>query len=300
MMQKIFVVDGYSILFRTYYSVGEMNTSQNFPIGGIFGFVRAILMLIQRHSVENLVIALDGGKKTFRSELYQEYKANRASAPETLIPQFGILREFLETSNICHFQIDGFEADDIIASIVERERSKNIAIVTSDKDLMQLVSDRVNCLDFFKNKIYNESDVVEKFGIEPRYIVDYLALLGDTSDNIPGVKGCGEKGAIKLIKEFGSVEEILGNIHKIQNVKMRSILESGRENALLSKRLASLRFDVPLSHIHCDLSSIDFSNMRQFLEKYEMKSLFYMLEKLSSSQKKLVNTENKGIQGQLL
>ena len=299
-MQKIFIVDGYSILFRTYYSVGDMSTSASTPIGGVFGFVRAILMLIQRHAVENLVIALDGGKKTFRSELYQEYKANRAAAPETLVPQFGILREFLETTNICHFQIDCFEADDIIASIVQKERTKNIAIVTSDKDLMQLVNANVSCLDFFKNKIYNEIDVVEKFGIEPKYIVDYLALLGDTSDNIPGVKGCGVKGATMLIKEFGCVEEILENIHNIQNSKMKEILESGRESALLSKRLASLRFDVPLPNFHCDLSLINFTNMRNFLEKYEMKSLFYMLEKLSSSQKKLVNTENKSIQGQLL
>lgn len=303
-MQKIFVVDGYSILFRTYYSVGEMNTSANIPIGGVFGFVRTILMLIQRYAVENLVVALDSGKKTFRSELYQEYKANRAAAPESLIPQFAIIREFLEEANICHFQIDGFEADDIIASVTAKEKEKHIAIVTSDKDLLQLVDERITCLDFFKNKVYQVIDVLEKFGIEPKFVVDYLALLGDASDNIPGVKGCGSKGAVKLIKEFGTVESILQNIHKMPNSKTRLIMEENRESAILSKRLASLRFDVPLSQIKCDLTEINFESMRKFLEKYEMKSLFYMLEKIAlsrtSPQKNLVKSETSSIQGQLL
>ncbi|MFT4967173.1 MAG: 5'-3' exonuclease [Candidatus Deianiraeaceae bacterium] len=302
-MSTLFIVDGYSILFRTYYSVGEMTTSKQIPIGGIFGFIRSILTLIQRYSVEHLVITLDSGKKTFRSEIYPQYKANRIACPEDLIPQFDILLEFLETSNICHSRKEGFEADDIIASITKQESTKKISVVTSDKDLMQLVDERVNCLDFFKGKFYASEDVMEKFGLMPKNIVDYLALLGDASDNIPGVKGCGEKGAVKLIQEFGSVENIIANINNISNNRLRKAMEQHHQSATLSKELASLRFDVPLQPLHFDISSINCDNLRKFIEKYEMKSLFYMCNKFEKQQnqpqKNLENKKPTLTQGQL-
>lgn len=282
-MEKTFVVDAYSILFRTYYSVGEMNTSNNIPIGGVFGFVRAIFSLIQRYSVSNLIITLDSGKKTFRSEIYSEYKTNRIAVPESLIPQFGILQEFLDTANICNIKQDGYEADDIIASIIHNKQNSEFSIVTSDKDLMQLVNEKVTCVDFFKNKTYSISDVIEKFGIEPRFIVDYLALLGDASDNIPGIKGCGSKGAISLIKQFGTLENIIANAEKIPNNRLRDAIKNNIEIGILSKKLASLNNDISLPKLDDSISAIKFNHIKEFLIKYEMKSLFYMLEKLQNN-----------------
>lgn len=298
-MQKLFIVDGYSILFRTYYSVGEMTTQNQTPVGGVFGFIRAILMLIEKHSVEKIVIALDSGKKTFRAEMYEQYKANRISVPESLIPQFGILQEFLDNSNICSIRMDGYEADDIIATIVRNENT-NIEIVTSDKDLMQLVDENVFCLDFFKNKVYKKADVIEKFGVEPKYIVDYLALIGDSSDNIPGVKGCGPKGAVKLIDQFGTIEEIIENCEKISNEKMKTIIHTYKNDAILSKKLASLCVDVPIPKINPSLKNFNMENMRKFLEKYEMKSLFYMQERLDKKINKVENVSQQLFQNKLL
>jgi len=287
-MSRIFIVDGYSILFRTYYSASDMFTSNQIPIGGVFGFVRTIFSIIQKYSVQNLVITLDSGKKTFRSDLYSEYKANRVAVPENLIPQFGILQEFLEHSNILHLRKDGFEADDIIASIVKNQEKSYISVITSDKDLLQLVDDRVNCIDFFKNKTYLIQDVVDKFGLEPKQILDYLALLGDSSDNIPGIKGCGEKGAIKLIKEFGNLENIIANVESIGNNRLRDAIKNYADHGILSKELARLRYDVPLPELDFSLMKINFEKTRQFLEKYEMKSLFYMFEKLRNQNAKSI------------
>jgi len=287
-MSRIFIVDGYSILFRTYYSASDMFTSNQIPIGGVFGFVRTIFSIIQKYSVQNLVITLDSGKKTFRSDLYSEYKANRIAVPENLIPQFGILQEFLEHSNILHLRKDGFEADDIIASIVKNQEKSYISVITSDKDLLQLVDDRVNCIDFFKNKTYLIQDVVDKFGLEPKQILDYLALLGDSSDNIPGIKGCGEKGAIKLIKEFGNLENIIANVESIGNNRLRDAIKNYADHGILSKELARLRYDVPLPELDFSLMKINFEKTRQFLEKYEMKSLFYVLEKLRNQNAKSI------------
>lgn len=279
---RLFIVDGYGFLFRTYYSIGDMFTSNNTPIGGVFGFVRAVLTLIERHGVQNLTIALDTGGKTFRTELYPQYKANRIAVPETLLPQFEILQEFLEMSQISFCKQKGYEADDIIATMT-RNASSSISIVSTDKDLMQLVDNRVVCLDFFKNKTYQEADVIAKFGVRPEYIVDYLALIGDASDNIPGVKGCGPKGAIKLIEQFGTVENIIINCNNILNEKTRNIIQSYKQDAILSKRLASLHFEVPLPEIQPQIIQINTDAMRKFLEKYEMKAIFYMQERLEKT-----------------
>jgi DNA polymerase-1 len=287
-MSRIFIVDAYSILFRTYYSSTDMFTSNQIPIGGVFGFVRTIFTIIQKYSVQNLVITLDSGKKTFRSDLYSEYKANRVAVPQNLIPQFGMLQEFLENSNILHLKKEGFEADDIIASIVKSQERSDISVITSDKDLLQLVDDRVNCIDFFKNKTYLTQDVVDKFGLEPKQILDYLALLGDSSDNIPGVKGCGEKGAIKLIKEFGSLENIIANVESIGNNRLKDAIKNYADYGILSKKLAQLCCDVPLPELNFSIANINFEKTRQFLEKYEMKSLFYMLERLKNQSNKSI------------
>lgn len=279
-MKRTFIVDCYSILFRTYYTAENMKTSTDIPIGGVFGFIRTIFNLIEKHKVEQMVITLDSGKKTFRSEIYEAYKANRVETPQNMIPQFAILQEFLDCSGLANIKKDGFEADDIIASIVAK-RQGNFSVVTSDKDLMQLVCENVNCVDIFKDKVFETKDVIEKFGIEPRFIVDYLSLLGDASDNIPGVKGCGAKGAVKLIKEFGRLEEIIANAEKIPNGKLKDAIQNYSQMGIMSKQLASLNYDVAIDEaMSFSVGNIDFEEITRFLEKYEMKSLMYLPQRL--------------------
>jgi DNA polymerase-1 len=257
-----------------------MKTSTDIPIGGVFGFIRTIFNLIEKHKVEQMVITLDSGKKTFRSEIYEAYKANRVETPQNMIPQFAILQEFLDCSGLANIKKDGFEADDIIASIVAK-RQGNFSVVTSDKDLMQLVCENVNCVDIFKDKVFETKDVIEKFGIEPRFIVDYLSLLGDASDNIPGVKGCGAKGAVKLIKEFGRLEEIIANAEKIPNGKLKDAIQNYSQMGIMSKQLASLNYDVAIDEaMSFSVGNIDFEEITRFLEKYEMKSLMYLPQRL--------------------
>ncbi len=285
-MKRTFVVDCYSILFRTYYTAENMKTSTDIPIGGLFGFIRTIFNLIEKHKVEQIVIALDSGKKTFRSEIYEAYKANRVETPQNMIPQFAILQEFLDCSGLANIKKDGFEADDIIASIVTQKRGNfsqgKFSVVTSDKDLMQLVCENVNCVDIFKDKVFETSDVIEKFGIEPQFIVDYLSLLGDASDNIPGVKGCGAKGAVKLINAFGTLEEIIANAEKIPNGKLKDAIQNYSQMGILSKQLASLNYDVEIENsLNFGIENINFEEITKFLEKYEMKSLMYLPQRLA-------------------
>ena len=266
-MKRTFVVDCYSILFRTYYTAENMKTSTDIPIGGVFGFIRTIFNLIEKHKVEQIVIALDSGKKTFRSEIYEAYKANRVETPQNMIPQFAILQEFLDCSNLANIKKDGFEADDLIASIT-KQCYGSFSVVTSDKDLMQLVCERVNCVDIFKDKVFETSDVVEKFGIEPRLIVDYLSLLGDASDNIPGVKGCGAKGAVKLINAFGTLEEIIANVEKIPNGKLKDAIANYSQMGVISKQLASLNYDIDITQLPSfGVENINFEAITKFLEK---------------------------------
>lgn len=297
-MKPLFIVDGYSILFRTYYSVGEMSTSQGVPVGGVFGFVRAFFTLLLRHNVQKIVITLDSGKPTFRSEIFTEYKANRVKVPENLVPQFAILDEFFQTSNINHFRKDGFEADDLIASFVKKHDGENV-IVSADKDLMQLVSTQTQCLDFFANKFYKAQEVFEKFGVLPEFVADYLAIVGDSSDNVPGIKGCGPQKAVKLIKEFGELENIAQNIENIKDLKLKSILQNNIESGILSKKLVKLDSIVEIENENFDISSINFENALNFVAKYEMKSLVNLIQKAKNIGKTEEKTQKKPAQGSL-
>jgi DNA polymerase-1 len=298
MNKPLFIVDGYGILFRTYYSVGEMNTSQNVPVGGVFGFIRAFFTLILRYNVEKIVITLDSGKPTFRAEIYKEYKANRVKVPESLVPQFSILDEFLQASNIGHIRKDGFEADDLIASLVKANGGQNV-IVSSDKDLMQLVSQDTRYLDFFANKFYQKEDVLAKFGVLPEFIADYLAIVGDTSDNVPGIKGCGPQKAVKLINEFGSLENIVANIENIRDQRLKNMMQNNVESGIVSKQLVMLDSSIPIDSIHFNIDAINVNGALDFLQKYEMKSLINMVEKIRKKDRVPEGSLQKPEQGSL-
>jgi DNA polymerase-1 len=279
--KKVVIVDGYGFIFRAFFSLADFKTSKGEPVGAVYGFINMILKVLNSLNPEYLIVVFDSGKKTFRSDLYPEYKAHRKEAPDDLKPQFAIVREAVKAMNINFAQTDGFEADDIIATyskIAEKEGFGCI-IVSSDKDLMQLTKDEIiEFYDPMKGKFVKEADVEAKFGVKPLQVRDFLSILGDASDNIPGIKGIGEKGASELLREFNTLEGIYDNLEKITKPRLKKLLEEGREMAFLSQKLASLHFDVKVAPIEeFKLKPFNKSVLYDFLSRYELNSIIAKL-----------------------
>ena len=271
------IVDGYHFIFRAYHSLPPLTTSDNVPIGAVYGFVNMLAKLIENNNCKMLAIALDSGRKTFRTALYKEYKAHRDEPDEELKTQFPIIREAIEAFGIKSIEIPGFEADDIIATYTKLALKKNckVRIIGSDKDLIQLMQDNVEVYDPIKKRFINKDTVQQKYGITPSQMIDYLSLVGDSSDNIPGVKKIGPKTAAKLLSEFNSLENVYENLDKVEPLRIKSLLEESKENAFLSKKLATLRDDIVPPYL---LEQLKFNKPKQdilanFLNKYEFKSL---------------------------
>ncbi len=247
-MKKIALIDGYGFVFRAYHSLPDLTRNDGTPVGAVFGFTNMIIKILASLDVSHIAIIFDSGGKNFRHELYKEYKANRPPCPENLIPQFAIIRECANALNIATLEKSGFEADDIIATLAKKCYNEDFEtlIISSDKDLMQLINDRTKMYDAMKNKIIDSSSVKEKFSVTPDKVLDVLALIGDASDNIPGVKGIGEVSASELINQFGSLEKIYENLENIPQKKRKEYLEKSKNEAFLSKKLASLDENVEL------------------------------------------------------
>jgi len=246
--KKLIIVDGYGFLFRAFYSMPPLTTPEGEPIGAIYGFCSMLLRIINEMQFSHLVVALDAGAKTFRNEIYPDYKANRSAPPDDLIPQFPQLRRAVESFNVKAIEQIGYEADDIIATLTEqaKEQGYEIVIISTDKDLMQLIDANVKMYDGLKNKNIGEAEVFEKFGVKPNQVREVLSLMGDASDNIPGVKGIGPKGAADLINQFGSVEVLLNSLDQIQKPKLKQSLIDNRAAAELSHQLITLKSDLIL------------------------------------------------------
>lgn len=246
-MKTLTIIDTFGFFFRNYYALPQLKSSKGFPTGLLTGFINFIATLNKEHGTDYLVFALDSKEKTIRKEIDPNYKANRPAPPEDLVKQLPVAIDLIENMGFPKLEIAGYEADDIIASLVEcaKQQGIKVRIVSHDKDLYQLIDDdRVVLYDPMKKIEINEEKCIEKFGVPPSQIVDYLALVGDTADNIPGVRGIGPKGATKLLKEFGSLEAIYENLDKIGNARTRKLLEEGRESAFLSRKLATLYHDI--------------------------------------------------------
>lgn len=275
--KNIVVVDGYGFLFRAFFSLQDLTTKSGTPIGAVYGFINMILKLKSTLTIDYLIMTFDSGKKSFRNEIYTEYKSNRAEAPEALKPQFAIIREAMNAMSIKYIEKEGYEADDVIASIVKKYKSQenHITIVTSDKDLMQLVEDDiVTIFDPIKLKFINEAEVVKKFNVKPKQVIDFLSIVGDASDNIPGVFGIGEKGAGELLSTFSNLEEIYENIESITKTKIKNALIQHKEDAFVSKKLVSLNFDIEIPEIE-NFKPEDFKKdeLFLFLKKHDLNSI---------------------------
>jgi DNA polymerase-1 len=244
---KIVLVDGTNTLYRAFFAIPGLRAPDGSPTNAALGFVNMLGKVLREEQPDVVIVVFDARGKTFRHRLYPEYKAGREAQPEDLSAQIPVVRELVEAHRIPILEIEDFEADDVIATLVERAPSDaQIAIVSTDKDLMQLVSERVTLLDGVKDVRFGPVEVEQRFGVPPERILDLRSLVGDPSDNIPGVKGIGAKGAAKLIGEWGDLENLLDHVEEVSATRARNALLEHAEEARLSKRLSTLRTDVPL------------------------------------------------------
>ncbi len=244
---KIVLVDGTNSLYRAFFAIPPLRAPDGTPTNAAYGFVNMLGKLIREEAPDRVIVVFDARGPTFRHRLYDAYKANREAQPEDLAAQFPIVRELVDAYRIPMISVPDFEADDVIATLVARAPADaQISIVSTDKDLMQLVSDRVTLVDGMKDRRYGPSDVEERFGVRPERMLDLRALIGDPSDNIPGVKGIGEKGAAALIAQWETLENLIEHRAEISATRARNALDSQIEQARLSKRLATLRTDTPV------------------------------------------------------
>ncbi|MFO1088844.1 MAG: DNA polymerase I [Hyphomicrobiales bacterium] len=251
--ETVYLIDGSGFIFRAYHALPPLTRkSDGLPIGAVQGFCAMLNKLLRETNAASrpthLAVIFDKSERSFRNAIYPEYKAHRPPAPADLIPQFPLVREAVKAFNVPCLEQGGFEADDLIATYatIARERGATVKIVSSDKDLMQLVGDRVRMIDAMKDKEFGIGEVMEKFGVPPSKLIDVQALAGDSVDNVPGVPGIGVKTAAQLVNEYGDLEAILANAHQIKQQKRRENLIEHAEAARLSKRLVTLRCDVPL------------------------------------------------------
>lgn len=273
----LFLVDGSGFIFRAYHALPPLTRRDGTPVGAVMGFCNMLLKLLLDHPHAKIAVVFDTSRQTFRSEIYPAYKANRPPPPEDLIPQFALIREATRAYGLPSLELDGFEADDLIATYARLgvESGIGVTIVSSDKDLMQLVRDGVRLMDPIKQTIIGPAEVIEKFGVPPDKVIDVQSLAGDSIDNVPGVPGIGVKTAAQLITEYGSLEELLNQTAEIKQPKRRESLEQNAEAARMSKKLVTLSDQVPVPQaIETLVPEHPFSQrLVDFLEAQGFKSL---------------------------
>ncbi len=283
--ENYYLIDGSGYIFRAYYALPPLSRkSDGLPTGAVAGFCNMLFKLLEdAKSLDNkfkpthFAVIFDSARKNFRNEIYSEYKANRADAPDDLIPQFNYIRKSVEAFNLPSIELINYEADDLIATYSEQilKKGADVTIVSSDKDLMQLYRKNIRIYDPMKNKFINEEDIQKKFGVNANKVIDVQSLAGDSSDNVPGVPGIGIKTAAELINEYGSLENLLSNSKKIKQNKRREKLIENKEKAIISKKLVTLKKDVPIKVPFSDfkLKQIDKEKLYNFLRNMEFNRL---------------------------
>ena len=255
---SLILVDGSGYIFRAYYALPPLTNPQGVPAGAVYGFCTMLQRLIERTEGNKLLVVFDAGRKTFRQDIYPEYKAHRPPPPDDLIPQFSIIKQSCQAFGVPSVELPGFEADDLIASYANQAlvKGEEVEIISADKDLMQLIRPGVSMWDPIKNRLIDEKIVFEKFGVEPSKVIDVQALCGDSTDNIPGVPGIGPKTAAELIQNFESLENLLSSIEQIKQQRRRDLLNQNKELALISKQLVTLKSDTPLPIALADIGTV--------------------------------------------
>ena len=280
-----YLIDGSGYIFRAYYALPPLSRkSDGMPTGAVSGFCSMLFKLLEdsksnenKHKPTHFAVIFDSARKNFRNEIYSDYKANRSDAPDDLIPQFEFIRKSVKAFNLPSIELINYEADDLIATYVEQilKEGAKATIVSSDKDLMQLYKKNIRIYDPMKNKFISNEDVNNKFGVNPDKVIDVQALAGDSSDNVPGVPGIGVKTAAELINQYGNLENLLKNADKIKQNKRRETLIQNKDKAIVSKKLVTLKKDVPVKNkiSEFELKEIDKNKLYNFLREMEFNRL---------------------------
>ncbi len=275
--KRLCLVDGSGFIFRAYHALPPFSRSDGTPVGAVLGFSNMLFRLLENQNIDYLSVIFDTARKNFRHDLYAAYKANRDVPPEDLIPQFQLVRDACKAFNVPSLELEGYEADDLIATLATQAEQEGFetTIISSDKDLMQLVGPSISMHDPMKNRVIGPEEVIEKFGVAAHKVIDVQALAGDSSDNIPGVPGIGVKTAASLIQEYGSLDTLLDRAHEIKQPKRRQNLLDHADNARLSRDLVTLKKDVPLA---VDLKTfarapLDGKSVFNFIEENQFKTL---------------------------
>lgn len=289
--QRLFIIDGMSLLFRSFYAMGSRLTAPDgTPIGAVYGFLKVMIKIFREQNPTHFAVCWDLKEKTFRHEVFPLYKANRGETPPEIIPQIKLIQTLLKDLNIPTFAIPGFEADDLAGTLAKFfEHYGKVFLVTSDKDYMQVVNEKIHMYSLKKGDEYDiitPEKVCDYFGVSPEKVIEVLALTGDAVDNIPGVKGIGEKTAAKLIAEFGDIENLYLNLNSVQNKRAKTALENHKEDALMSRYLVTLKTDIPLniSELSLRYTFNELKNHKETKQVLESLRMITLLKSIYGSQ----------------
>ncbi|MFB3885248.1 MAG: DNA polymerase I [Thermodesulfobacteriota bacterium] len=286
---RLFLVDGSSYIFRAFYAIKHLSNSKGLPTNAVYGFTQMLLKVLRDQKPGHLAVVFDSKAPTFRSEIYKEYKANRSAMPEALVPQIPYIRRIIREYGIATVEMEGFEADDLIGTVARGMAPEaDVIIITGDKDILQLVSDRIQVYDTMKEKRYGVEEVIRRFGVKPEKVIEVMGLAGDAIDNIPGVPGIGEKTAIELVKRFGSIENLLSRIDEVPQKKLKENLKAFGEQAKLSRQLATIHSDIPIPYRLGDLAlgAPHLRGLREIFKELEFSKLLKELPEERKPEKK--------------
>ncbi len=288
-METLHLIDASSFIYRSFFALPPLSTKSGFPTGAVYGFLRALLSIIKNEKPKYMAVVFDHPAPTKRDKVYKDYKAGRPSAPDTLKIQIPVIKKLTKLMGIPIMELEGYEADDIIASLTMKfyDGGFRVKIYTPDKDMLQLVRDRVQVVNPVNWEVFDERKVLKKFGISPQKIADFLALVGDNVDNVKGIKGVGPKTAVKLIEKFGGVEGILKNWDKFKKRFPHAERDKLELSYYLVKPLSINRLDIKQDDLKVKRPNI--AELRKKLEELEMKSILRDIENIlrESSQKSL-------------
>lgn len=283
MAQKVCLIDGSGYIFRAFYALPPLNSPDGIPVNAVLGFMNMIMRLTAKIRCDYCLVLFDAKRQNYRNEIFPEYKGTRKEIPEELIPQFPIIHQAVEILNLNHLEMEGYEADDLIATYTRKalEKGDEVVVVSADKDLMQLIRPGVEFYDSMKDRFFTPEDVKEKFGVYPEHVVDVQALAGDATDNVPGVPGIGLKTAAELVNQFGSLQEVLARADEIKQNKRRETLLANLENARISEQLVRLKDDVVVPYELAEYAcrAPELQKVMEFVNRYELKSVKPRVEK---------------------
>lgn len=278
-MNRLVIIDGHAILHRAYHALPSLITSKGVVVNAVYGFTSMLLRVIETLKPTHLVVAFDTPEPTFRNKLFKDYQIQRPKADEEFISQIDTVKNVVSEMGIPMFEKAGFEADDVIGTIAAKADTDEVVIVTGDRDMLQLVDDKTKIYmpvkGLSESKLYGKDEVEEKYGIKPSQVVDYKALVGDASDNYPGVAGIGPKTASSLLQRFQTLEQIYKKIQEIDSEKVKKALDDNLASAEMAKKLATIFCGVPVefSIEKCKLPNLDRPNVHHLLEELEFRTL---------------------------